>query len=207
MDGKLIVVESCNYDESEKEAKKLNELLNKNNISTKIFSFPNYNNEIGQVLSKQYKDKNMSYNEYLEKDEIDYKLATMLLAADKLTLKDEICLFLEQGVNVICYGYVYSDIAKQSIKGKNPREQHEIMEFIEDVEFNLLEIPIPDIKIFLESSIDNNFESNIDQAYNRMISFKYFDLVESNASEIYKYVKGKIDESNINKGRKPFTLS
>lgn len=56
---------------------------------------------------------------------------------------------LDNGINVILDRYVYSNMAHQGGKLKDQNERFKMFEWLETLEFGLLELPHADIKLFL----------------------------------------------------------
>lgn len=155
MRGKLIVVEGTDCSGKETQT---NNLLNylEQKCSVKKFSFPNYNSPTGKIVGGPYLGKqNISLCWFKEgATNVPAKVASLYFAADRLYNIKEIKETLEQGTNVILDRYVYSNMAHQGGKLHSEKEREELFEFIKKLEFDLLELPEPEIKIFLHLSND-----------------------------------------------------
>lgn len=65
---------------------------------------------------------------------------------------------LEAGINIVLDRYVYSNMAFQGAKFKDDLQRLQFFDWIEKLEFELLELPKPDINVFLHMSIDKTME-------------------------------------------------
>jgi dTMP kinase len=77
------------------------------------------------------------------------KVACLYYAADRKYNIDKINSLLDKGINVILDRYVQSNMGHQGGKAKTKKERKEIIDFIETLEYKLLELPKPDLIIFL----------------------------------------------------------
>ena len=81
--------------------------------------------------------------------DVDYRVASLYYAADRLYNIDTINKDLENGIDVILDRYIYSNMAHQGAKLGIKRNRWELYKWLEELEFNLLGLPVPDIRIFL----------------------------------------------------------
>ena len=151
MRGKLIVIEGTDCSGKETQSNLLLEHLNNDKIKTEKFSFPNYDSPTGKIIGGSYLGKpHIGACLFPEGAiNVDPKVASLLYAADRKYNIDKINMLLLKGVNVILDRYVYSNMAHQGCKIESYNQRLEMYKWLEQLEFELLELPIPDISIFL----------------------------------------------------------
>ncbi len=149
--GKMIVIEGTDCSGKETQTDLLMKRLIDNNIVIDKFDFPNYKSATGKIIGGPYLGK-----EYIGKtffvegaSNVNPKVASLYFAADRLYNIEQINELLKKGVNVILDRYVYSNMGHQAGKINNKSKRYEMYEWIENLEFDLLQLPKPDICIFL----------------------------------------------------------
>ncbi|MBE6144012.1 MAG: thymidylate kinase [Firmicutes bacterium] len=151
MRGKLIVIEGTDCSGKETQTDLLMRILENNDIPVTKFSFPNYDSPTGKIvggpyLGKNYIDKSWFYE---GASNVDAKVASLYYAADRKYNLKEIVKALDYGINVVLDRYSYSNMAHQGGKLETKLEREELYDWIEKLEFELLELPTPDIRVFL----------------------------------------------------------
>lgn len=151
MKGKLIVIEGTDCSGKETQTNLLLEKLKYNNIPTVKFQFPNYDSPTGKIIGGPYLGKEYIGSSWFEEGavNVDPKVASLYFAADRYYNIGQIKDILDRGVNVILDRYTYSNMGHQAGKIENKEERFKMYEWIEDLEFKLLELPMPHIRIFL----------------------------------------------------------
>jgi len=144
MTGKLITIEGIDGSGKGTQATKLIAELNSIGIEAKTYSFPAYEQtffgkEIGAFLR----------GEFGTIDEVHPKLAAILFASDRLEQKERLLKDLEQGIYVVCDRYVESNMAHQAAKFQE-NDRIDFIEWVKELEYNVNELPKPDITIFLD---------------------------------------------------------
>lgn len=86
--------------------------------------------------------------------EVDPKVASLFYAADRRYNLPEINRILDNGTNIILDRYTYSSMAHQGGKITDPLEREKMFKWIEALEFNFLELPQSDARIFLHMPTD-----------------------------------------------------
>ena len=76
-------------------------------------------------------------------------MASLYYAADRKYNIPKIIKLLDEGENVILDRYVYSNMAHQAGKLNNEEARLAMFKWLEKLEYDLLELPKPDISIFL----------------------------------------------------------
>lgn len=148
--GKLIVIEGTDCSGKETQSNLLLNNLNQNGHPTKKYAFPNYNTATGKIIAGPYLGKEgYSTPVFTEgASNVDPYCASLLFAMDRKyninTILDE----LNNGVNVLLDRYILSNMAHQASKLPLEKQEH-MFYFIEKLEYELLELPKPDLQIFL----------------------------------------------------------
>ena len=156
MRGKLIVIEGTDCSGKETQTKKLVERLKENNIQIENYSFPAYDTPTGKIVGGPYLGKSYICEGWFPEgaSNVDPKVASLYYAADRKYNIGKINELLEKGINVILDRYVYSNMAHQGGKILDDEKRVEMYNFIETLEFNLLELPQVDIAIFLHMPLN-----------------------------------------------------
>ena len=149
--GKLIAIEGTDCSGKETQTNLLIKRLRKEGIQVQNFSFPNYNSPTGRIIGGPYLGKSHIGDCYFEEGptNVDPKVASLYYAADRRYNIDKINFLLDNGFNVILDRYIYSNMAHQGGKIKNKEDRTEMYEWLHKLEFDLMELPKPDITVFL----------------------------------------------------------
>lgn len=225
MKGKLIVIEGTDCSGKETQSNLLIEKLKKESIRIEKFSFPNYSSPTGKIIGGPYLGKKYICDGWFPEGapNVDPKVSALFYAADRLYNIDKINFLLENGVNVILDRYVFSNMAHQGGKIEEEKERNEMYEWLENLEFNLLNLPKPDIGVFLhmpfecslelkknrdeeldQNELDKNHLINAEKAYKEVAKKYDFYTIECNEKErikpieeinedLYNYVMNKIN--------------
>ena len=156
MRGRLIVIEGTDCSGKETQTKLLVEKLTSVGKDVVRYSFPMYDTPTGKIVGGPYLGKDYICDGWFTEGatHVDYKVASLYYAADRLYNINKINEDLENGKDVILDRYVYSNMAHQGAKISDSKERINIYAWLEELEFNLLNLPIPDIKIFLHMPTD-----------------------------------------------------
>ncbi len=157
----------------------LRDHLEARHIHYKYLHFPRTDTPtiFGQMVA------NFLKGEYGDIDTVHPYLVALLYAGDRNDAKEIIGNWLEQGLFLVVDRYVYSNMAFQGAKFKDPEEKRKLKKWIEELEYQYNKIPKPTLSIFLHM----NFE---------FISRK---LRDGRKGDDRKYLQGKEDihESNL----------
>ncbi|MFQ5981452.1 MAG: dTMP kinase [Candidatus Heimdallarchaeota archaeon] len=115
--------------------------LEENGVNCSLFSFPAYETYMGQLIYKHLHDENQAFV-------LDPQVVSILYAANRMELRPKILQALEDGDIVICNRYTYSNIAFQGAKVPAARRS-KLISWIEELEFNVFQLPRPDIVLLL----------------------------------------------------------
>lgn len=151
MQGKLIVIEGTDCSGKETQSKKLIKRLKENNICVEQLSFPMYDTPTGQIVGGPYLGKEYFGPGWFPEgaDKVEPKVAALYYAADRRYNMDKINQLLNEGTHVILDRYVYSNMAHQGGKIIDTDERMNMYAWLDILEFKLLELPKPDIALFL----------------------------------------------------------
>ena len=155
MRGKLIVIEGTDCSGKETQTNLLVTRFRRENIRVEHFSYPNYHSPTGKIIGGPYLGRaDICKGLFPEgASRVDPKVAALYYAADRKYNIDKIIWLLEHGVHVIVDRYVYSNMAHQGGKLETKKERECMWDFLDSLEFGFLELPKPDISIFLHMPI------------------------------------------------------
>lgn len=218
--GKLIVIEGTDCSGKETQTNKIVERLENTQKKVIKFSFPNYDSPTGRIVGGPYLGKKSISDTWFDDPVLlDPKIASLYYAADRKYNIDIINKYLNDGYIVFLDRYVISNMAHQGSKLSNKIEREKIFKWIEQLEYDLLELPKPDITIFLHmpckytkvlkknrSEIDK-LEENEEHLINaentylelaKLYQYKTIECVENNKiksidtinDEIFNYLEG-----------------
>ncbi len=224
MKGKLIVVEGTDCSGKETQTNLLLENLRKDNIKVEKFSFPNYQSPTGRIIAGPYLGKSYVCDGWFPEGapQVEPKVAALYYAADRKYNIYKIKFLLDNGVNVILDRYVYSNMAHQGGKIKDETERFAMYNWLNKLEFELLELPEADIKVFLhlpvehatklrmeraealdENEKDVNHLKDAERAYKEIATKYNFQTIECNIdndirtiediqNQLYEYIKKEL---------------
>lgn len=149
--GKLIIIEGtdCSGKGTQSEIL-LNKLKDENKKVIKM-SFPMYNTPTGKIVGGPYLGKESICKGWFGEgaNNVPAKVASLYYAADRLYNIDVIKNYLNDGYIVILDRYVTSNMGHQAGKIKDKDERLKMFKWLEALEYDLLELPRPDVKLFL----------------------------------------------------------
>ncbi len=203
--GKLIVIEGTDSSGKETQTKKLYEKLFEKGVNVKKITFPNYESPacapVKMYLAGEFGTTALSVNPYP---------ASTMYAIDRYASykKEWEKFYLEDGV-VVTDRYTQSNMIHQASKITNKKEKEEYMKWLVDLEFNKMEIPKPDMVIFINMPFEfaqklmKNRENKITGEMKKDIHEKDIEYMKKsylNACEIAKK-EGWIEISCVKDGK------
>lgn len=198
MRGKLIVIEGTDCSGKETQSTLLKNRLRKAGFRVEHFSYPNYNSPTGKIVGGPYLGKKEIGPCLFPEGgtNVDPKVASLYYAADRKYNIDKISYLLDNGVHVILDRYVYSNMAHQGAKIEIQSKRVEMYDFLEQLEFGLLELPKPDISIFLHMPTFMSVELSKNREYldEHEKSEKHLILAEKSFQELTDRYPFKIIE-------------
>ena len=141
--GLLIVLEGSDGSGKTTQFNLLSERLKAAGYDVSIFDFPRYGKESSYFV-KQYLN-----GRYGPAGDISPYTASLFYALDRYEAAKDIRQELEKGRIVLCNRYVGSNMAHQGAKFDDPVEQRGFFVWEDNLEFQMLNIPRPDLNLFL----------------------------------------------------------
>ena len=140
----IVVFEGLDGSGKGTQSEKLSARMSAKGIDNALYSFPNYKGtsfglEVGKYLNGGFGSL----------DEIPPQFPVMLYAMDRFEMKKNIMTDIKSGANIIFDRYVPSNIAHQAVKFPE-NEQKTFSDWVKRLEYNILEMPQPDVVIFLD---------------------------------------------------------
>ncbi len=153
--GKIIVIEGTDCSGKQTQSQLLVERLNKEGIKCMSLSFPCYDTPTGKIVGGAYLGKPEICESFFENAvKLDPKIACLYYAADRKYNIDRVLKYVNDGYYVILDRYVTSNLAHQGCKIENKDERFYMYQWIDKLEYWLLELPKPDKTIFLHVPYD-----------------------------------------------------
>jgi len=184
MQGRLVVLEGTDASGKANQSKLLVKNLRKHGYNAVRVSFPRYKSFFGRIVAMYLQGK------FGGKEKMPAELSALLYSLDRFDFKPELEKLLGKGKIVVCDRYTASNLAYQTAKIKNKKEQGSFLRWLGGVESRL---PVPAIKIFLDMPV---------QAAQKLIKKRYgkkgkMDLHESDTA--YLEIVRKIYLSMVRK--------
>lgn len=156
MKGKIIVIEGTDCSGKETQSQLLVENLKKNHKKAIRLSFPMYDSPTGKIVGGPYLGKPEICASWFPEGsvEVDPKIASLYYAADRKYHIDEVRKYVEDGYYVILDRYTSSNMAHQGCKVLDKDERFNVFQWIDKLEYWLLDLPKPDLTIFLHVPFD-----------------------------------------------------
>ncbi len=160
MRGKIIVIEGTDCSGKETQGKLLVKKLKEAGISVEYDSFPCYETATGKIVAGPLLGKKNTCDSYFKEGlpNVDPKIVSLYTAADRKYNIKLIMDKLNAGINIVLDRYVYSNMAFQGAKFKDDLQRLQFFEWIETLEFRLLDLPKSDINVFLHMNVDKTME-------------------------------------------------
>lgn len=150
--GKIVVIEGTDGSGKETQSKLLESYLIKKGLKVKRYSFPIYSSATGKIVGGPYLGKKEISDSYFEETSalVDPLVSSLYYAADRrYNFLNEIEDEISKNDIVILDRYTTSNMGHQAGKASNKKDRDKILKFIEYLEFELCELPRPDMVIFL----------------------------------------------------------
>ena len=188
MRGKLIVIEGTDSSGKQTQADLLSKKLNENNIASARSRFPDYDSPTGKIIGECLLGKN-SEAFFDDFKNIPPKVAALYYAADRSYNIDKINKLLNNGIHVILDRYVESNMAYQAAKFENTKDKINMLLWMEQLEFNLLDLPRPDKVIFLYLPYEYRMDKNEKNVHLKNAETVYSLMAERYGFEIINCIK------------------
>lgn len=183
--GIFIVIDGSDGSGKSTQYKQLCDHLTKESIEFETIKFPQYGQPSAHFVEQYLQGK------YGQADEVPAKRTSVFYALDRYAASWHIREQLEQGITMVVDRYVASNMGHQGAKMPEADTRKEFFSWLDDFEFNLMDIPRPDLNIVLSIS-DAQAQRNI--AKRAAESDHASDIHEANAdflrrsAEVYREI-------------------
>jgi dTMP kinase len=194
MKGKLIVIDGTDGSGKHTQTMLLKENLEKKGFLVKTIDFPQYGLKSAAPTEEYLNGK------YGNANQVTPYQASILYAVDRYAASFKIKQWLNEGKIVLCDRYVSANMGHQAGKIDNLDERDKFLDWLFDLEYNIFNIPKPDINIFLyldpeiarKLAQENKSEKFTNNVKNNDIHEKDPEHMKK-ASESFLYVAKKYD--------------
>lgn len=212
--GKIIVIEGTDCSGKETQSKLLEKRLNDSGKKCIRFEFPMYDTPTGKIVGGSYLGKEEIGNSVFPEGAVNVSpmVVSLYYAADRKYNLPKIEEYLKKDYYVLLDRYTTSNMAHQGSKIKDKDERFVMYQWIHKLEYWLLQLPKPDMTIFLHvpyeytlelrknrTSIDEH-EKSIDhlrqaeEAYVELASLYNWNTIECIKNEKLRTVEDINDE-------------
>ncbi len=149
--AKIIVIEGTDCSGKETQTQILVKELEKMGKKVWYTSYPNYHAPTGKIIAGPYLGKEQEKESWFPENasQVNPKVASLYFAADRYYDLPNILQHQKDDDYIIFNRYTYSNMAHQGGKIKDKKERQDFYRWMEELEFGLLNLPVPDIRIFL----------------------------------------------------------
>ena len=141
--GKLVVIDGTDGSGKGTHAGMLIERLTREGRNVSLTDFPRYQNPSAYFVEKYLR------GEYGPLESIGAKKASLFYALDRYDASFDMRKRLSEGAIIVSNRYVSSNMGHQAGKIGDPTERAECIEWLKELEYGLLELPVPDANILL----------------------------------------------------------
>lgn len=192
--GKIIVIEGTDCSGKETQSKLLEKKLNEQGIKCIRQSFPRYDTPTGKIIAGPCLGNIEVSESYFDEKiiNVDPHIACLYYAADRKYNIKEITDYLDKGYYVILDRYTTSNLAHQGSKIADKDERFNMYQWIDKLEYWLLNLPKPDKTIFLHmpyeySKVLMQNRKTLDDAEKSPEHIKQAELAYLELSELYNW--------------------
>lgn len=193
MKGKLIVIDGTDGSGKKTQTNILVDKLKESGFDVEIADFPQYGKRSASLV-EDYLD-----GKFGSAKEVGPYRASIFYACDRYAASFKIRKALEQGKIVVCNRYTSSNMGHQAGKIPDIQERDKFLEWLDELEFKIFNIPKPDINILLyvppkkgQELAENKWNSDYVRGNEKDIHEKDITHLKE-ASEAYLYVAKKFN--------------
>lgn len=164
--AKILVLEGTDGSGKDTQSRRLQENLLEKGLKVKKFSFPVYDSATGRIVGGPYLGRTNMCESYFNESSshVDPLVSVLYYAADRrYNFLNEIEDEIYKNDVIILDRYTTSNMGHQVGKAKNQEEFDKILKFIEVLEFDLCELPKPDLVVFLHMPYEASVELRKDR--------------------------------------------
>lgn len=141
--GKLVVIDGTDGSGKGTQTQMLLDYLDKHEVANKYIDFPRYYTSFhGKMVGK------FMSGELGSLDQVSPYLASLIYALDRLTARDELVDWLDEGNLVIANRYTTSSFAFQTVRVEKSKRE-EFLKWLYDMEYKEHKLPKEDLVLFL----------------------------------------------------------
>jgi len=148
LSGKFIVIDGTDGSGKTTQFNLLIEKLKAEGFLVEVADFPQYNTKSAGLVEEYLSGK------YGSADEVTPYQSSIFYAADRFDASFKIRQWLNEGKIVVANRYVSANMGHQGGKIKNPLERKVFFNWLYDLEYNIFNIPKPDLSIILHVEAD-----------------------------------------------------
>ena len=186
--GKLIEIEGTDGSGKETQSKLLIAKMKTESVGCFHIDFPRYGTASGRIVGQSYLGKDAGHYGWKgdsgwfgDPDKVDARAACAYYAADRRMARPLIIEKLESGVHVIMDRYVDANKGHQGGKIRSKYERSRLYDALDKLEYGFMELPRPDLVIFLHMPTDVSLE--LKKRFSREVSEK-LDGHENNIAHL-----------------------
>lgn len=185
--GKFIVIDGIDGSGKATQAEILRESLVKEGYDVEIFDFPQYG-ERSAALVEMYLN-----GEFGTADEVGPHIGSIFYAVDRYAASNKIKQAIDNGKIVISNRYVSASKGHQTSKIESKKDRAKFINWLNELEYDLFNIPIPDLTIFLHVPAEVGYKLVLEKKEREYIKGKKQDIHEADKTHLFKAEKAYLD--------------
>ena len=196
MAGKIIVIEGTDCSGKQTQAELLEKRLKEKGKKCISLSFPMYDTPTGKIVGAYLGKPEISVDGFFPEGSpnVDPYVSCLYYAADRKYNIDKALKYLEDDYYVLLDRYTTSNLAHQGSKIRDKDERFNMYQWIDKLEYWLLQLPKPDKTIFLHMPYEYSCQlkknrSILDQAERSPEHLKLAEAAYIELSELYNWDK------------------
>jgi dTMP kinase len=191
--GKFIVIEGSDGVGKKTQADLLIKMFRRIGKQVVFYDFPQYERSFfGEMVGKYLN------GDFGDVHDVSPHLISLLYAGDRFEAAEHIRHDLGKGKIVISNRYTQSNMAFQAAKFKKEKDKEKFLEWIEELEFGIFNIPRPDLIIYLYAPFEVS-QKMVDKKAKRSYTTKKRDIHERNTEFLKQVEKEYLSLAKDNK--------
>jgi dTMP kinase len=199
--GLLIVIDGPDGSGKGTQTKLLIERLKKEGRNVERIAFPRYGQPSAHFVEQYLNGK------YGSAKDVGAKRASILYALDRFAASFEVRTLLENGTTIISDRYVSANKGHQMAQISDPEERKAFLHWLNDLEYNILDIPKPDLTILLHVPADIGFDLIAQKDDRGYLDGKKRDILESDRDHLRAAEQTYLELPHIDEAEQWHTLS
>lgn len=190
--GRFIVIEGSDGVGKKTQADLIIKMFRRIGKQVVFYDFPQYERSFfGKMVADYLNEK------FGDVNESDPYLISLLYAGDRFEASEHIRHDLGQGKIVICNRYTQSNMAFQTAKLREDAKKKDFLEWLEELEFGIFNIPKPDLVVYLYAPHKIS-QKQVDKKKARSYTDKKRDIHERNSNFLEKVEKQYLELAKAN---------